>query len=121
MPRQLVTQVNRKCSFHLQTCEEWFGDLSAYPAWQSIEKRGAKLTPMPPVSKRSSRICWTASIAIRFASLVSIPRRAGRGTSRKASPVSCADAAPKRPAIFRHRWKNSLIATRANIALCSRA
>src|SRR5260221_13415774 len=59
----------------------------------------------------------TASIAIRFASLVSIRRRAGRGTSRKTSPVSCADAAPKRPAIFRHRWKNSLIATRANIAL----
>src|SRR5258708_15842106 len=73
---------------------------------------------MPPVSKRSSRICWTASIAIRFASLVSTPRRAGRGTSRKTSPVSSADATPKRPAICRHRWKNSLIATRANIALC---
>ena len=38
--------------------------------------------------------------------------------SRKTSPVSSADPAPKRPAIFRHRWKNSLIATRANIALC---
>src|SRR5258708_40269720 len=41
---------------------------------------GARLTLKPPVSKRSSRICWTASIAIPFALLLSIPRRAGRGT-----------------------------------------
>ena len=27
-PRQLLAQVNRKCSFHHQTCKEWFGDLS---------------------------------------------------------------------------------------------
>ena len=70
-------------------------------AWRETDVEHTDLEP-------SLRICWTASVTTRFASLASTPPKDGRGTFRRTWPMGCANAARIRGAICPSRFRNSL-------------